>query len=294
LPSRVGLRARALSCVPIAASAYPRQVQRFGSTINLCAKPATQLCALSKIQATQNDTGRSAFELHCKNLASGTLFDLIAQPDELRFALIGLCRRRFVQFVHRGGADGTGYLPFTVKHRKQDHHPFKFVTGKAAACQCHAICLPEDVPAFGAMWLSDWCVFHAFSARRIELGDLAKAIGLGIVWSGDKGSAHFRTVPTGYDAKPKRLFCLNVTRRKVLHGGWTFKLAFDLLIEREPGAGRQQPIDASIRKGNLRPMISRRRSCRDVFRKKVCPTLSCALLIRIAIAFSMIRPRQVE
>jgi hypothetical protein len=131
-------------------SIYPRRAQSFGSTIDLCAKPATQLCGLSKIQAAQNDTGRSAFELHCKNLASGTLFDLITPPKELCFALVGLCRRRFFQFVHRGGADGTGYLPFTVKHRKQDHHPFKFATTKAVACQCHLICLLEDVPGFGA------------------------------------------------------------------------------------------------------------------------------------------------
>ena len=59
------------------------------------------------------------------------------------------------------------------------------------------------------------------------------AIGLGIVRSGDKRSAHFRNVPAGHDAKPKRLFCLNVTRRKVLHGGYTFKLAFDLLSSAE-------------------------------------------------------------
>jgi hypothetical protein len=44
-----------------------------------CAKPATQLCALSKIQAAQDNAGRSAFEFHCKKLASGTLFDPIAQ-----------------------------------------------------------------------------------------------------------------------------------------------------------------------------------------------------------------------
>jgi len=47
------------------------------------------LWALAKIQATQNDTGRSAFEFHCKNLASGALFDLITQPDESRFVVAG-------------------------------------------------------------------------------------------------------------------------------------------------------------------------------------------------------------
>jgi hypothetical protein len=133
----------------------------------------------------------------------------------------------------------------TVNHRKQDHHPFKFVTAKAAACQCHSICLLEDVPAFGVTWLSNRRVFRSFFGRRIELCDLAKAIGLGIVRSGDKRSAHFRAVPAGYDAKPKGLFCLNVTRRKVLHGAHAFGLAFDLLSS----AGAWSCRDAFCKEG---------------------------------------------
>ena len=45
--------------------------------------------SVPKIDAAQDDAGRSAFELPCKKLASGTLFDPIAQPHELRFALVG-------------------------------------------------------------------------------------------------------------------------------------------------------------------------------------------------------------
>jgi hypothetical protein len=78
-----------------------------------------------------------------------------------------------------------------------------------------------------------------------ELCDLAKAIGLGIVRSGDKRSAHLRAVPAGYDAKPKGLFCLNVTRRKVLHGAHAFGLAFDLLSS----AGAWSCRDAFCKEG---------------------------------------------
>ena len=79
-----------------------------------------------------------------------------------------------------------------------------------------------------------------FFRRRINLCDPAKAIGLGIVRSGDKRSAHFCAVPAGYDAKPKRLFCLNVTRRTILHEVNAFKLEFDLLssAERFPAVRR--------------------------------------------------------
>ena len=75
--------------------------------------------------------------------------------------------------------------------------------------------------------------FNGFAGRRIDLRDPEKAIGLGIVRPGDKRSAHFCAVPAGYDAKPKRLFCLNVTRRKILHEVYAFKLAFDLLSSAE-------------------------------------------------------------
>lgn len=55
--------------------------------------------------------------------------------------------------------------------------------------------------------------------RRIDLQDLAQAIGLGVVRPGDERAAHLRAVPTGFDPKPKRLFGLHVARRKILHGG---------------------------------------------------------------------------
>jgi len=43
-----------------------------------------------EIDAAQDNAGRSAFELHGQEFASGTLLDPIAQPHELRFALIRL------------------------------------------------------------------------------------------------------------------------------------------------------------------------------------------------------------
>ncbi len=33
----------------------------------------------------------------------------------------------------------------------------------------------------------------------------------------NKCSAHFGAVPARYDTEPERLFCFNVTRRKILH-----------------------------------------------------------------------------
>ena len=33
----------------------------------------------------------------------------------------------------------------------------------------------------------------------------------------DEGSAHFCAVPARHNAEPERLFCINVTRRKILH-----------------------------------------------------------------------------
>jgi hypothetical protein len=69
-------------------------------------------------------------------------------------------------------------------------------------------------------------LFCGFCRRRIDFRDLAKAIGLGVVRSGDERAAHFRAVPSGSDAKPNRLFDLNVARRKF---AWriTFSLALD-------------------------------------------------------------------
>ena len=73
---------------------------------------------------------------------------------------------------------------------------------------------------------------HDLGRRRIDLRDLEKTIGLGIVRPGDKRSAHFGAVPAGCDAEPKRLLYLNVTRRKVLHGGYAFMVAVRSYIDR--------------------------------------------------------------
>ena len=67
---------------------------------------------------------------------------------------------------------------------------------------------------------------------RIDLFDLAKAIGFGIVRPGDERSAYFRAVPAGHDAKPKRLFHFDVTRREILHGLCNFQVCVRSLIGR--------------------------------------------------------------
>jgi hypothetical protein len=163
-------------------------------------------------------------------------------------------------------------------------HPFENPgSAKCYRAECRRTPLQETCKQHalrpGRGTLSDWRGFHAFSGRRIELCDLAKAIGLGIVRSGDKRSAHFRTVPAGYDAKPKRLFCRNVTRRKVLHGGYTFKLAFDRSTR-------------AIRNGYLKVMVSRcermgMRGCPSQSgRRRLFCRAPCALSLRLAIAFS--------
>jgi hypothetical protein len=71
-----------------------------------------------------------------------------------------------------------------------------------------------------------------FFRLRIDLFDPAKAIGFGIVRPGDERSAHFRAVPAGHDAKPKRLFRFDVTRREILHGLCNFRVGVQSLIER--------------------------------------------------------------
>ena len=106
----------------------------------------TLLSVISKIQAAQDDAGRRALEFPCDKLLSGTLFNLIAQSHELHFALVRLVPLRLFQVVHGGCADGAGYFPLAVNHRKQDHHPVKFVTAKAAGCQCHLASPLKDVP----------------------------------------------------------------------------------------------------------------------------------------------------
>jgi len=53
----------------------------------------------------------------------------------------------------------------------------------------------------------------AFCRRRIDFRDLVKTIGLGIVRPGDERTAHFCAVPSGFDAKSKRLFDSDAARR---------------------------------------------------------------------------------
>ena len=71
-----------------------------------------------------------------------------------------------------------------------------------------------------------------FFRLRIDLFDLKKTIGFGIVRPGDERSAYFGAVPAGHDAKPKRLFHFDVTRREILHGLNDFQVGVRSLIER--------------------------------------------------------------
>jgi hypothetical protein len=71
-----------------------------------------------------------------------------------------------------------------------------------------------------------------FFRLGIDLFDLKKTIGFGIVRPGDERSAYFGAVPAGHDAKPKRLFHFDVTRREILHGLNDFQVDVRFLIER--------------------------------------------------------------
>src|SRR6476659_2640179 len=180
-----------------------------------------------EIDAAQDNAGRSAFELHGQEFASGTLLDPIAQPHELRLALIRLAPFRAFQIIHGGVADCAGYFLLPVDHRKQDDHPVMFIAAKASACECHLTCLlPRSSDAMtschatsplSCLDLDDGCASLAFPRRRIDLRDFATAVGFGDVQPRDKCSAHLGAVPARYDTEPERLFCLDVTRRKILH-----------------------------------------------------------------------------
>ena len=77
--------------------------------------------------------GRISFELHCQRLASGTFFNLVAQPHELGLTLVRPGRRRACQSVRGGGRDGAKYFLLAIHHRKQYDHPVKIVADKASA-----------------------------------------------------------------------------------------------------------------------------------------------------------------
>src|SRR6266700_1448177 len=81
---------------------------------------------VAKIEAAQNEAGPSALELLRMEFAGRALFYLVAQPQELLVALIGLCLHATLQVVHRRTADGAGYFPAAMHHGKQHHHPVMF------------------------------------------------------------------------------------------------------------------------------------------------------------------------
>src|SRR5882757_7766609 len=53
--------------------------------------------------------------------------------------------------------------------------------------------------------------------RRIDLGDPAQAVGLGVMRARDEGTADLGRVPAGLDTETQRFFDLDVTRREILH-----------------------------------------------------------------------------
>src|SRR5580692_701196 len=134
------------------------------------------LSAISEIQAAQDDAGRIALEFPCLKLARGPLFNPVAQPHELGLALGRFDPLGFFQVVHRGCADGAGYFPFAVNHRKQHHHPVKFVTAKTAARQCHFTCLcwrtfpPSSHSLSAAGYVALFCRYETGAARLIFAG----------------------------------------------------------------------------------------------------------------------------
>jgi hypothetical protein len=70
--------------------------------------------------------------------------------------------------------------------------------------------------------------------RRIDFGNPAQAVGFGIMRARDEGSADLGRVPAGYDAETKRFFCLDMTRREILHrvlSVWPFDLGSNDLDE---------------------------------------------------------------
>src|ERR1700756_1255483 len=93
-----------------------------------------------EVDAAQDNAGRTSFELHCQEFASGTLFNSVAQSHELGLALVRPGRRRAFQSVHGGGRDGARYFLLAVHHRKQYDHPVKFIPDKASTCERHFTC----------------------------------------------------------------------------------------------------------------------------------------------------------
>src|SRR5437660_4827466 len=128
----------------------------------------------SKIDAAQDNAGRSALQLPGEKFARGTRFDPIAQPHELSFALVGLASAQAFQAIQGGGADCTGYLLFALEHRKQDDHPFELVTAKATSCKCHNL-LSGGGPDHARVSLRPGA-YVTVDPRELFLGGLISAI----------------------------------------------------------------------------------------------------------------------
>ena len=124
-----------------------------------------------EVDTAQDNARRSAFELPSQEFASGTLFNPIAESDELGLTLVRLGPRRAFQMIHCGCRDRARYLPLAINHRKQHDHPVKFVADKATACERHstnspsAATLPEAVSDAGS--------FHPSRASRAKSSNMA-------------------------------------------------------------------------------------------------------------------------
>jgi hypothetical protein len=91
-----------------------------------------------EVDTTQDNAWRIAFELQCCEFASGTLFNPIAESDELGLTLVRPGPHRAFQMIHCGCRDCAWDFPLTVNHRKQQDHPVKIVADKATACEGHS------------------------------------------------------------------------------------------------------------------------------------------------------------
>jgi len=107
--------------------------------------PPPPLVLTLEVDTAQDNAGRSAFELHCEEFASGTLFNSIAESDELGLTLVRLGPSRAFQMVHCGCRDRARYLSLAVYHRKQYDHPFEFVADKATASERRFYRLPFSI-----------------------------------------------------------------------------------------------------------------------------------------------------
>jgi hypothetical protein len=76
------------------------QQRTFAGASGMSALGQAELCL--EVDTPQDNAGRSAFELPCREFASGTLFNPVAQPHELCLTLVRPGPRHAFQIIHGG------------------------------------------------------------------------------------------------------------------------------------------------------------------------------------------------